>query len=183
MIELVLLGPLKGKTKTLKGIQFREGRAKIKGDLQTNFGLLRYMVKSYQAYHINHELVLKDGVSDLQQDSSESVQTDLQQEGSGASEIPADVGDGTTPTEDGDERGSPTGDGHADTRVPEDEEDELKSTIETAVSLLDHSNDEHWNKDGRVSVETMTSICGQSINRRQLDNYVPDLKRKVEKQD
>ena len=52
-----------------------------------------------------------------------------------------------------------------------------KEKLVAALGELDHSNDEHWNKDGKPNIDALIKLMGEAVKRGQLDDVAPNFVR------
>ena len=53
----------------------------------------------------------------------------------------------------------------------------LNEKIKDALSLLDHTNDEHWTAAGLPEVRVVKDLVGESVSRADIEAVAPELRR------
>ncbi len=196
-IKLVLVGPRQGMNIVLQGREFVKGVHVLQGNPDILAGAVDYFGRCYNAHpegSVAHKDALaqwevakkeaSDGQRDLQSspepDAPEEVSGEVQPDGGGSAEVAADDSGPDDDSATGTAGSVPGGDGHADTRVPPQISPEQSGRIQEALSILDHSNDDHWTQDGKPAVSAVSEALGENVSRQVLDLVAPDFTRPVQ---
>ena len=122
-VTLELHGHYAGKTITLAGVRFVEGRVKLFGATKDIDGLVNYLGKCYNALPVEEKKA--DGTNQVQetkgQGNPEEVSSDLQPTGTGPSEETPILQRSPNDSDLHGDRSLPSGDGYEDSRVSEAE--------------------------------------------------------------
>lgn len=170
--EIVLVGPHKGKTMVLGGIQFKDGSATLTGpetDVEKQF---KYLHRCWQVQYADQVEEAEDG----------NVQDSTHQDEDGAS--PGDGGEGEqgSAQEGAADSEQSAGadvhdqDGQADTPV-------TNQRLLDAVMKLDPENDEHWTKIGKPAMNAVEGFYGSAdITRADIEAAAPGYVRDTAKE-
>ncbi len=194
---LVLVGHYAGKTVTLKGYRFTNGKLVLEGPQDQVENLSRYMRRCYQAHlQGSDELAAAqalcepkkekpDGSSDpdAEAELGDAAEVDgpIRQIGEGPAEVPADERGGAAPLEARDTGTVPPGDGHEDTGVHPEEEGPERTRLREAVESLDPTKDDNWTEDGLPAISAVETVMGSGgVTREAIEAAAPGHVRKVE---
>lgn len=179
--QFELFGPLKGKTKSINGHRFVDGKCDIICDSGSAGHLLRYM-SFYNAFargtpEYNNAVDEENGTDSVsksgQRDSAAQVQSEFPEVEQQVGETHADSSEGTIEAESGQAGERPGGNGHTDSGVPTFEEftnrtepaeptSVANDSIRSAVLKLDPENDEHWTTMGLPRVDAVEEAYGKA---------------------
>jgi len=150
--EIVLVGPHKGKTIVLGGIQFKDGSTTLTGpeaDVEKQF---KYLHRCWQVQYADQVEEAEDG----------SVQDTSSPDENGAPQ--GDSGEG--------EQGSAQ-EGAADAPV-------TNQRLLDAVMKLDPENDEHWTRIGKPAMQAVEGFYGSAdITRADIEAAAPGFTRET----
>lgn len=187
-VTLKLHGHYAGKTVTLNGVKFREGKVKLHGPTDEVEGLMNYLGKSYQA--LPEVEVKQYGTSEIhtitQSGGTEEIPSGLLPNGEGsAEEETLDLGgdDELNPHSD---RPVSSGDGHEHAGDGTENFDgtaqakidpvKLKKVLES----LDPKDDDSWTSMGFAKLDKVCTLYGnEGVTRRHVFAIWPDLTRKM----
>ena len=179
--NFVLFGPLKGHTKEINGHQFIDGECEIIGKYE-HVGFTAQYLSKYQAYaegSIDYKEALakevEDGLTNGDEKNTESgiteeISDSTNQGRRSASESDSTDSEESTSTEDGDRGADTNGDGHEDTRLPIEQEEENNGELipdtniklTKAINSLDPENDDHWTKAGLPKLDAVELAYGRA---------------------
>lgn len=194
-VVLVLVGHFAGKTVTLRGYRFFEGKMRLTGAEEEVAGLAKYLRKSYQAFpegsrelaeaQARIEGVTEDGKCDTDSrtgnGADNNLQGEVQQVGSGPEAPLADDGPGADDSAEGQAGSVPNGDGHLDAGIPVAPGTGEPSRLRQALKKLDHNNDEHWSKEGVPRMDAIQDFYGSAnVSRKAVEAHAPGFLRGVE---
>lgn len=167
--KLVLVGPLAGKTKVLRGVRFTNGEAILEGPDSDVLNLSKYLRRSYQAIPAEE---LNNGGIPHHEDGSEDGTGGVQEDGAGAQE----AANGDEPDADTDPEGQRS---EEQAETPDGPVgNEVNEKLRRAVLQLDPSNDEHWTQAGKPSISAITQLYGAGdVTRADIEAAAPGLLR------
>jgi hypothetical protein len=173
-VTLVLTGGRAGATCVLGKYQFVNGECPVHGQANAVGSMLRYMGRIYQAFPKGSEELARaqkefaDGQADADKSSgggtAEPVSGNLQPDGSANEAATDSVGD--------------DGSGNASSEHVPEGHGLQHSRINEALTLLDHSDDEHWTQGGKPAVHVVSEIMNENVSRADINAAAPDFKRK-----
>lgn len=197
-IELVLAGHFAGKSVTLNGFRFTNGRTVIEDAPEAVANAVKYF-EAYQAYPVGSpELAAAqardkaNGIGDLSAgDPALSSGDGNQQSGPGASSVPAALSDGQSGPGPVIVGGDTNRSGHPDAGVPLGEGKapeggsappppavNVSENLVKAVLALDPANVDHWTEEGIPAMAAVEAAYGSNgITRRDVDQAVPGWNR------
>lgn len=198
-MEMVLTGPLTGKSVVINRHEFVNGIGHIVVEPHAMDAFLTFMARSCQAYPQGSDELRyaqeRDRANGLLRDlqanpsSPDGASASVQGAGDhGAGQVPdsrALQSDGHADGATGGEGLVPGGSGHEDSGLgnrmgagPHEQPDAVIARIATAVRKLDHSLDDHWTADGLPSVSVIADAIGdQKVTREMIDAAVPEWNR------
>lgn len=199
-IEMVLTGPLAGKSLLINRHSFKNGVAHIVVEPQAMDAFLTFMARSCQAYPRGSEALAiaqqrdsANGVlSGVQADSASSDGASASVQGAGERDASGQVPDPRTLQRDehaGSEAGSEglvsSGAGHSNAGLGDGvvtgshvEPDAIITRVANAVAKLDPAVDEHWTSEGLPSVSVVADTVGdQKVTREMIDEAAPEFNR------
>ena len=181
----VLPSVMKKRNVRLNGLTFQNGEASVRGDAKEIAGLVKYFTRSYQVEVKPH------GSSQVhptaEQGETESVPSEVRQDGTGSEEetavhIGSDVG-----TESGSPRSGSDRDRHEDSRLStEDRFNESSSNqvnpekLIEVLKKLDPANESQWNAVGLPKLNVVGELYGsEGVTRKDIDSVWPEFNRKM----
>lgn len=183
-VVLKLHGHYAGKTVTLNGVKFREGKVKLHGPTDEVESLMLYLGKSYQAYpEIEVKKYGTDEVQTVTQSrGTDEVPSDLLQGGEGSSEETThDLGGADDFTSYDNGRipgGSGSGEGDRFEGTAQGKIDPVK--LKKVLESLSPTDDSCWTTLGLAKLDKVCTLYGnEGVTRRDVDAVWPDLNRKL----
>ena len=183
-VVLKLHGHFAGKTVTLNGVKFREGKVTLKGPTDEVESLMLYLGKSYQAYP---EIEVKTYGTDEVQAVTQSGGTDpvpsdlLPDRGESSEETTHDLGGADDFDDDGSGRiPSGPGQGEADRfeGTAQGKIDPVK--LRKVLESLSPTDDSCWTTLGFAKLDKVCTLYGnEGVTRRDVEAVWPDLTRKL----
>jgi len=200
--KLILTGWYTGKNAKLNGYDFINGACTLIGTSEGIQGAVTYFGKTYQAFlEGSDELAVaqardaankagNNGKRDLSEGPGDGVvQGEVQPDGRGPTETPAEIDSGDDDVEGGDTVDIPAGDGHEDTGVPGPQEsgphggqtDTLSGSdhkLQQVIYSLDADEDDHWTALGLPKMAVIELAMGSTgFTRKDIERCAPGYDR------
>lgn len=177
-VTIILAGAHTGHTKTIRGVNFVDGKATLHGTLENLSGLIKYLAAYHEAYLSGSDELKKAQERD-QKSGKFSIQSS-KRNGQATAILGGDGSTGetsTTQTTNDELRNDETKTGADEGLSKGDRESPTVEQLRAVLLSLDHANGSHWTMGGRPSIPVVEEILGMKITRAQMQEAVPNLRR------
>jgi hypothetical protein len=184
---LVLAGHYAGKTVTLRGWRFVDGRLELEGPEREVERVQRYLGRCYQAYPEGSRTLEFAQARDRQNREEKSGKRDheARPESRDPSRLPSETQpvwekSGERPPDEG-SGAAPDPEGPAELPAERSERPSPSPpALIEAVARLEVQNDEHWTTDGKPRVDVLAAMSGMpELTRADIQRAAPNLRRVV----